>query len=177
MFLLEQGEWVRLKTFEAGTAPELQPSCLRLLRKVGLQRAWRGAVNGVPSGDPVGLDWSLLNVEASHLRKEVLLLARSPPHCQHIHRNYTPSPSPSLTSIPKSCHPLHVIIAMTTRATFPSVSPPVCIQHHQRASSCTCRPSTHLPIYSLFIGTKLCSGFGGYSHGEETGSLPVTYHH
>nr|KAF6324589.1 guanylate cyclase 2D, retinal [Myotis myotis] len=31
---LYQGEWVRLKTFEAGTAPELRPSCLRLLRKM-----------------------------------------------------------------------------------------------------------------------------------------------
>ncbi|XP_023611690.1 LOW QUALITY PROTEIN: olfactory guanylyl cyclase GC-D-like [Myotis lucifugus] len=31
---LYQGEWVRLKTFEAGMAPELRPSCLRLLRKM-----------------------------------------------------------------------------------------------------------------------------------------------
>ncbi|XP_036114120.1 guanylate cyclase D-like [Molossus molossus] len=31
---LYQGEWVWLKKCEAGTAPELQPSCLRLLRKM-----------------------------------------------------------------------------------------------------------------------------------------------
>ena len=30
-----------LKKFEADTAPELRPSCLSLLRKVELQRAWR----------------------------------------------------------------------------------------------------------------------------------------
>ncbi|KAB0402172.1 hypothetical protein E2I00_018609, partial [Balaenoptera physalus] len=35
------GEWVWLKKFEAGIAPELWPSCLSLLRKVELQRAWR----------------------------------------------------------------------------------------------------------------------------------------
>lgn len=32
------GEWVWLKKFEAETAPELRPSCLSLLRKVGLPR-------------------------------------------------------------------------------------------------------------------------------------------
>nr|KAF6342888.1 guanylate cyclase 2D, retinal [Pipistrellus kuhlii] len=31
---LYQGEWVRLKTLEAGTASELRPSCLRLLRQM-----------------------------------------------------------------------------------------------------------------------------------------------
>ncbi|XP_047679609.1 guanylate cyclase D-like isoform X2 [Prionailurus viverrinus] len=31
---LYQGEWVWLKRFEAGTAPELRPSCLSLLRKM-----------------------------------------------------------------------------------------------------------------------------------------------
>uniref|UniRef100_A0A8C0HWG5 Guanylate cyclase n=1 Tax=Balaenoptera musculus TaxID=9771 RepID=A0A8C0HWG5_BALMU len=35
---LKQGEWVWLKKFEAGTAPELRPSCLSLLRKIELQR-------------------------------------------------------------------------------------------------------------------------------------------
>lgn len=35
MFLRKQGEWVWLKKFEAGVAPDLRPSSLSLLRKVG----------------------------------------------------------------------------------------------------------------------------------------------
>lgn len=48
---LKQGELVWLKRFEGETAPELRPSCLRVLRKVG-QRAWRVGCGGVLSGDP-----------------------------------------------------------------------------------------------------------------------------
>lgn len=52
LFFLQQGEWVWLKRFEAGTTPELRPSCLNLLRKVGPWRLWRAAAERVLSGDP-----------------------------------------------------------------------------------------------------------------------------
>lgn len=55
MFLLKQGEWVWLKKFEAGTAPDLRPSSLSLLRKVGMQREAH-AQNALTD-----LDWSLLS--------------------------------------------------------------------------------------------------------------------
>ena len=44
---LKQGEWVWLKKFEAGTAPELRPSCLSLLRKVGLPRGCETPLVGI----------------------------------------------------------------------------------------------------------------------------------
>lgn len=52
MFFLRQGEWVWLKRLEAGTAPELRPSSLSLLRKVEPRRVWSVVAEGVLSGDP-----------------------------------------------------------------------------------------------------------------------------
>lgn len=52
VFCFEQGEWVWLKKFEAGTALELRPDCLSLLRKVGLQRVRKVGLEQMLSGDP-----------------------------------------------------------------------------------------------------------------------------
>lgn len=113
LFLL-QGDWVWLKKFEAGTAPDLRPSCLSLLRKVGLQRARWGAVRR-------SLLIGLVPAQCGSfcLREEVISILMMAPHGEHLNTAY-PSLSPLHTSIPiPHRHPSRVLI-ITPGAQSPS---------------------------------------------------------
>ena len=160
---LKQGELVWLKRFEGETAPELRPSCLRVLRKVG-QRAWRVGCGGCCQETPTGLDWSLLNAEAPSLQKGTcyyhdpwpIVMTDTPHRCHHPTQHppcHTPSPYDHLRDNQGTAISTTIITGYD--------------QHRQRTSSCTLHPSTYLFICPLSSEHLLCSGLWRHSSGEE----------
>ena len=134
-FFLQQGEWVWLKRFEAGTAPELRPSCLSLLRKVRPRR-------GGDAGKGLPLVWS-----GPRSTWKLLASERSPFYhhncCPMADTSTTVTHSSLLTSIPQVTSPPQRDHHHDPQGHSPFHQYQ---QHPRRTSSCTHHPSTHPPI-------------------------------
>lgn len=175
------GEWVWLKKFEAGTAPELRPSCLSLLRKVGLPRGCETPPVGIGPysvgkrlaskkevlrsslaawwvKDPWSLLWRGFNPgPGERLHAVDVAKKRGGASCPH-----DPCPKASTSSqlrhychcrtpVSPKSHP-RMIITTTPRGTVLSITVMAWHNWHRgRTSSCTLHPFPHPFICPLFF--------------------------